>query len=29
MRDEAMATAEICRAELRDSKAAYDELLLK
>jgi len=29
MRDEAVATAEMCRAELRDSKGAYDELLLK
>ncbi|KAG0576691.1 hypothetical protein KC19_5G100200 [Ceratodon purpureus] len=29
MRDEAMATADMCRSELRDSKAAYDELLLK
>lgn len=29
MRDEAMTATEMCRSELRDSKAAYDELLLK
>lgn len=29
MRDEAMAAAEMCRTELRESKAAYEELLFK